>query len=371
MNNVDILYKLIENGKEGKNIGYSTGIQKLDEYVGGIRPAVYTLIFGLSGAGKSALALYSYIYRPLKDNPDKDIKLIYYSLEMGAEILLSKLLCLYIYEEFGKIIPYTNLMSWQKPLSEEDYQYALKGKEWLKSIEKKLIIYDKALNNKSFYHSIMTLLEEWGTFEEVEGGNRTIYIKNNPEQLVQVVIDHISLVTPVDGHTRKAEMDLVSSYCVSIREKCRVAFVILQQENRNSADMDRVKAKMTESSANDLKDSGNMLNDCEVCIGVYFPLKFKVKNHLGYPIICEDTGQQNSFLGLRDRYRSLCLIKNRYGVCDKQIPSNFFGELGIFKQLPPAKTISDFKPFLSLNYIPEDSINSPTPEIKKEIKYSF
>lgn len=51
MNNVDILYKLIENGKEGKNIGYSTGIQKLDEYVGGIRPAVYTLIFGLSGAG--------------------------------------------------------------------------------------------------------------------------------------------------------------------------------------------------------------------------------------------------------------------------------------------------------------------------------
>lgn len=85
----------------------------------------------------------------------------------------------------------------------------------------------------------MNLLEEWGTFQEIDGGNRTIYIKHDPMQLVQIVIDHLGLVTPVDGHSKKAEMDLISSYCVSLREKCQVSFVILQQENRNSADMDR------------------------------------------------------------------------------------------------------------------------------------
>lgn len=47
---------------------------------------------------------------------------------MSAELLLAKLLCLYIYEEFGKIISYTDLMSWQDVLKEEDYQYVLKGK---------------------------------------------------------------------------------------------------------------------------------------------------------------------------------------------------------------------------------------------------
>ena len=36
MNNVDILYKLIETGRKGKNTGYSTGIPKLDEYTGGV-----------------------------------------------------------------------------------------------------------------------------------------------------------------------------------------------------------------------------------------------------------------------------------------------------------------------------------------------
>ena len=39
MNNVDILYKLIETGRKGKNTGYSTGIPKLDEYTGGVRRA--------------------------------------------------------------------------------------------------------------------------------------------------------------------------------------------------------------------------------------------------------------------------------------------------------------------------------------------
>lgn len=43
---------------------------------------------------KSSLVLYSYIYRPLRDYPDKDIKYIYFSLEMSSEVLLAKLLCL-------------------------------------------------------------------------------------------------------------------------------------------------------------------------------------------------------------------------------------------------------------------------------------
>ena len=145
-------------------------------------------------------------------------------------------------------------MSWREIISDEDYDYVLKGRSWLESISDKLIIIDKSLNNKNFYHSIMTYLEEWGTFEKVDSGNRTIYIKNDPQQLVQIVIDHLALVTPIDGHSKKEEMDLISSYCVTLREKCQISCVILQQENRNSSDMDRRKANLTECSSEDLKD---------------------------------------------------------------------------------------------------------------------
>ena len=53
MTNVDFLYEAIDRGREGKNIGLKTGIPKIDSYTGGIQRGNYTLVFGLSGAGKS------------------------------------------------------------------------------------------------------------------------------------------------------------------------------------------------------------------------------------------------------------------------------------------------------------------------------
>ena len=347
MNGVDILFRQIDNGRVGKNIGLKTGISKMDKYTGGLQKGVYTLIFGTSGAGKSSYALYTHIYRPLKDYPDKNIKLIYYSLEMSQSLLLAKLLCLYIYEEFHYVISYTELMSWQEILDDESYEYVKKGKSWLNSIMDKLIIYDKTLNAKFFYKSMMENLEEWGTFEETDDGRRTIYIKNDPEQYVEAIVDHIGLVRPSAGNTKKAEIDEVSAYAVSFKEKCQCSFCILMQENRNSSDMDRRKADLTECSAEDIKDSGNPYNDSEICIGIYYPLKYKIKNHRGYPIIVENN-QQGSFIGLRDRYRSAILIKNRLGVSDRLVPLNFFGEIGYFIELPKADSVTNWKDYCYL-----------------------
>lgn len=347
MNGVDILFRQIDNGRAGKNIGLKTGIPKMDKYTGGLQKKVYTLIFGTSGAGKSSYVLYTHIYRPLKDYTNKNIKLIYYSLEMSETLLLAKLLCLYIYEEYHYVIPYTELMSWQEILDDESYEYVKKGRKWLDSIMDKLIIYDKSLNAKFFYKSMMENLEKWGEFEEIDNGKKTIYIKNDPDQYVEVIVDHIGLVRPSTGNTKKAEIDEVSSYAVSFREKCLCSFCILMQENRNSADMDRRKADLTECSAEDIKDSGNPYNDCDICIGIYYPLKYKIKTHRGYPIIVENN-QTGAFIGLRDRYRNAILIKNRLGKSDRLVPLNFFGELGYFVELPKADSVTNWKDYCYL-----------------------
>ena len=360
MTNVDLLFDKINTGREGKNIGLKTGIEKLDKYIGGIQRGVYTLIFGLSGASKTGLALYM-IYRTLKDNPEKDIKYIYFSLEMAAELLLAKLMCLYMYEEFGVIISYTELMSWEEILSDEKYNYIQKSKVWLSEISEKLLIFDKALSAKSFYRTTMSLLEEWGSFTESADGRRKIYNKANPEQYVIVVVDHVGLCVPETGNSKKQEIDLISQYAVNLRERCQVSFFMLQQENRNSANMDRRKMDMTECSSEDLKDTGNTFNDCQVCLGVYYPLKHKLKTHRGYPIIndaCSD------FKGLRDRYRAICLIKNRMGVSDRVIPVNFMGEIGYYRNLPKPEEISDWKPYLSLET--KDSETEDVPENKSQ-----
>lgn len=78
---------------------------------------------------KSAFLSYCYFYRLLKDNPDKDITIILYSLEVSAEIVYAKLLSLYLQETYGLIIPFMELLSKSALLTDERYQYVLLGRE--------------------------------------------------------------------------------------------------------------------------------------------------------------------------------------------------------------------------------------------------
>lgn len=223
------------------------------------------------------------------DHKDDDNFLIYYvSLEMSQTKLLSKLLSLYLWETYHIIVPYQKLMSWSEPLDDWTYGYIQKARVWLESINKKLIIYDKTLNRDSFYHTVMELYNERGQWVESEDGRRKIYIPDNPDLLILTVIDHIGLVQPKSGATKKDEIDAISSYAVTLREKCGASFLVLQQENRNSSNMDRRKMEMTECSPDDLEASSGPYHDCEVCIGVYHPLKHKLKTCHDYPIICNE-----------------------------------------------------------------------------------
>lgn len=269
MINIDALFKAIDNGREGLNKGISTGIPKLDSYIGGIQKGVYTLIFGGSGDGKSLLALYSYIYRPLKDNPDKKITLVYFSLELSEIALLSKLMSLYIYEEYNVVLSYKDIMSWETTLSDEYYDLVKNARGWLESISDKFIIYDKTLNRNTFYKTVLGIVEQHGSFEESEDGRRKIYKTNDPEHLILCVIDHIALALPINGASKKEEIDAISQYAVTLRERCQVSFLILQQSNRNSSDITRRKMEMQTPESQDLKDSGCTYNDIPYFIKLY------------------------------------------------------------------------------------------------------
>ena len=175
-------------------------------------------------------------------------------------------------------------------------------------------------------------------------------------------MDHLGLARPSEGRTKKQEIDEISSYAVGFREKCRVSFFMLMQENRNSSDMDRRKADLSEPSAEDIKDSGNPYNDCDVCIAIYNPLKHKLKSYRGYQIIVE-TQDLYAFQGLRDRFRSAILIKNRYGINDKVIGLNFFGEIGLFRELPRSNEITNYSPYLTLSNVNiDEKVKDDSPE---------
>lgn len=252
------LLKKINRGREGRNQGLSMGLPKYEGIVDGVCKEMYTMLFSTSGSGKSSLALFAYVYKPLKDHlEDGKFKVSYFSLEMAKDMIFAKLLCLHLFDEYGVNISVKQLLSRQRNfiLNDELYQLVNDSIPWLNKVEKIVTVYDKTCNADYLYENIMNELRERGRFDKV--GNSTIYVPNDPDIIHEVVIDHISLVKPRSGKSLKEEIDAVSSNLVVLRNTCGISPLVIMQTNRNSSDMERRKQGLMNLTLNDVKDSGN------------------------------------------------------------------------------------------------------------------
>ena len=111
---VESLFNSIQQGKQGLNIGLSTGLSKMDSLTYGIQRKWLTVVAGDSGSGKSSYVLYTKVFKAFQQyRKDRSIKVhfLLFSFEMSAEVLLAKLLSTYLYEEYGKIISYDQILS--------------------------------------------------------------------------------------------------------------------------------------------------------------------------------------------------------------------------------------------------------------------
>ena len=248
----------VKRGRKGLNAGASMGLPKLEGIIDGVTQSTYTLIISSSGSGKSSFSLYSYVYKPLMDHlNDDDYKVLYVSLEMSEMSMFIKLMSIYIFETFGKKLSYKEILSKKRGyvLDEEGYELVLQCQDWIDKISSKIEFYDKNVSADSLYAILCDRLEQCGEFVETE--TRKMYIPHNPTLTYVIVLDHIGLVRPKAGRTIKQEIDLVSSYLVTLREMCGISPVVIQQANREQANQARLQAGMTAFSMNDAKDSGN------------------------------------------------------------------------------------------------------------------
>lgn len=330
-NHIASLFSLIKRGKDGKNKGLSMGLPKFEEIVDGVQRATYTCLAGGTGSGKTTFALYAYVYRPLVDNmalgdKARRIKIIYYSLEMSAEILLAKLLSLHIYEQYGLEVSYKQIISKQDILDDELYELIVGCEPWLDEICEHLIIYDKTISAEGLYANVMEFANNNGRWEEDDHSER--YIPNDPEELVQVIIDHMGLLRRNKGRTKKEEMDTTSQMLIGFRNKCGYSPLALFQLNRQSSSMDRRNAHFQEIQLDDIKDTSGPSEDAEIVIAIFNPHREKLANYKGYNVST-----------IKDKFRGLQVLKHRLGEADKSVAVNFFGSIGYWRELPNAEAM--------------------------------
>ncbi len=82
--------------------------------------------------------------------------------------------------------------------------------------------------------------------------------------------------------------------------------------------MDRVEPQLS-----DFKESGNTQEDANVVLALFSPQRYEIPSFRDYNIT-----------RLRNRFRSVSILKNRDGEADKILGMKFIGEVGTFSELP-------------------------------------
>lgn len=81
-------------------------------------------------------------------------------------------------------------------------------------------------------------------------------------------------------------------------------------------------------------------------IAIYNPFRDGLKTYHDYNIEI-----------LKGCFRSIMVLKNRFGDCDVEVGCNFFGGINYFNEIPRPDEIYDYHKYLDPNYLLNDSIN--------------
>lgn len=332
------LLRNVQEGRIGRNVGISTGMPTIDSVIYGIqRKYLYTIGADTSG-GKTSFAVDVFVYNLIKNAGSRPISILYYSFEMSSDILFAKMLSLHIFDTYGEIVTYEDILSLTKTISDEHLELIKKSEPWLYELQQHLTIYDKSLTPQGIYATCKEWLKQFGEFVQVDE-HREEYEDRDSERYKLAIIDHVGLI-PGQG-SKKERIDLTVDYFIYFRNKCSLTGVFIQQMNRNAKSMDRKTNGYELYQLDDFKDTSGTTDASEIVFAIYFPFREKIARCEGYPI-------QNV---LKKRFRLIQILKNRYGVADYSKGVAFYGEIGKFVELPKSEEIGDYEKYLTLDYL--------------------
>ena len=342
MSSFDDLHDEVNKGMEGRNTGIPMGFDRLNRYIG-IRKSIYTLVGGLTGSGKTSFIDDCYVLNPLDWYISKEgqasgikLKIIYRSMERSRTYKLAKWIGRRIFLDTGVIISVPKLLGWNREkMTAEEYEIFKSYEGYIQKMEEVITIIDGPENPIGIAKELKAHALKRGTIEKIDDYNQK-YVPNDPNEITIVVIDHIGLLKTTTLHpTKKQAIDKMSDELRYARDFFGYSPVVVSQFNRDISNPMRIKAGDVEPQLEDFKDSSQTQDDADVVLALFDPMRYKVEDPSGYDLdkLVDDYGAKY--------FRSLRLIKNSYGEDDIRIGLGFLGQIGMFKELPRKKEITD------------------------------
>ena len=349
--NFEHLKNEVTKGMDGRNNGIPMGFNRLNRYIG-IRKSMYYLVGGLTGSGKTSFIDDAFVLNPFdwyisEDNKTEiKLKIIYRSMERSGTYKLAKWISRKIFLDQGIIIPVPKLLGWTEKMTKDEHDLFLMYEEYAERMKDVITIIDGPENPVGIAKELKAHAEENGEIIQLDKYNKR-YIPNNENELTIVVIDHIGLLKLTkDQPTKKQAIDKMSDELRYARDFFGYSPVVVSQFNRDISNMSRLKNGDVEPQLEDFADSSSTQNDADVVLGLFDPIRYKVPDPSGY-----NTDKLKDSYGAK-YFRSLRLIKNSYGEDDVRIGLGFLGQIGMFKELPKVKdmTETDYTSVLNKTY---------------------
>lgn len=336
----ELLRSEVQKGIDGKNNGIPMGFNRLNKYIG-IRKGIYTLIGGLTGSGKTSFVDDAFVLNPFdwyigQSNPKIKLRIIYRSMERSRTYKLAKWVSRKIFIDHGFMIPVNKLLGWTEKMTHDEHDLFLMYEDYVNQMEDVITIIDGPENAVGIAKELKAHALKHGQIEQVDEYNKC-YVPNNENEITIVILDHIGLLkTTKDQTTKKEAIDKMSDELRYARDFFGYTPVVVSQFNRSISNMQRIKNGDVEPQLEDFAESSSTQNDADVVLALFDPMRYKVSDPSGYELeklIDRSTGAKY--------FRSLRLIKNSYGEDDVRIGLGFMGQIGMFKELPKKKDITD------------------------------
>lgn len=309
---------------------------KLSRYLPGIIPGIMYKITSHSGMGKTQLSKYLFVFRPLLYALNNNLKfrIIYISPEETKEEFLDSLVMHVVKAQEGVTLNRYSLSGYAtKSLSQNQMQAIFRCSKTIQGLGNYIEVIDDVYTADAMYEACKQRAEKWGKFDSK--GN---YTPNDPDEIVLVVCDHISLIEESYDEASKQYLNLhksISKWHTKyakriITKKWNWAVLNVQQQSLDSAKEaytnkgHSIVSKVL-PTVDGLGDNRVVARDDYVVIGLFSPWAYGIENYKGYKT---DT--------LKDNFRSLHLLKNRFGPSNKVLPMWFDGSYTYFEELPGA-----------------------------------
>jgi hypothetical protein len=331
----------VDAGLSGRNKGVPMGFNRLNRYIG-IRRGMYFLVGGLTGSGKTSFIDDAFVLNPFDwaispegKKSGVKLKIIYRSMERSRTYKLAKWVSRKIFLDHGIIIPVPKLLGWTEKMSKDEHDLFLMYEDYVEAMSDVITVIDGPENPVGIAKDLKQHALQNGRIEQLDEYNK-IYVPNNDHEVTLVIVDHIGLLKLTkELSTKKQAIDKMSDELRYARDFYGYTPVVVSQFNRDINNPLRLKNGDVEPQLEDFADSSQTQNDADVVLALFDPMRYKVPDASGYDLtkLVDEYGAKY--------YRSLRLIKNSYGEDDVRIGLAFLGSIGMFKEMPKRKDITD------------------------------